>query len=42
MWHHEATEAVCDRMMPGFGELWELESLKFVNNSILSRQNIRF
>ncbi|WP_103866326.1 molybdopterin adenylyltransferase [Aquimarina sp. I32.4] len=26
----EATEAVCDRMMPGFGELMRAESLKFV------------
>ena len=34
----EATEAVCDRMMPGFGELMRLESLKFVPTAILSRQ----
>ncbi|MGY3857449.1 molybdopterin adenylyltransferase [Aeromonas intestinalis] len=34
----EATEAVCDRMMPGFGELMRAESLKFVPTTILSRQ----
>ncbi|RQM53223.1 molybdopterin adenylyltransferase [Aeromonas caviae] len=34
----EATEAVCDRMMPGFGELMRAESLKFVPPAILSRQ----
>jgi len=34
----EATEAVCDRMMPGFGELMRQESLKFVPTAILSRQ----
>ena len=34
----EATEAVCDRMMPGFGELMRAESLKFVATAILSRQ----
>jgi molybdopterin adenylyltransferase len=34
----EATEAVCDKMMPGFGELMRLESLKFVPTAILSRQ----
>ncbi len=34
----EATEAVCDRMMPGFGELMRVESLKFVPTAILSRQ----
>lgn len=34
----EATEAVCDRMMPGFGELMRTESLKFVPTAILSRQ----
>jgi len=31
----EATEAVCDRMMPGFGELMRAESLKFVPTAIL-------
>ncbi|MGL5598282.1 MAG: molybdopterin adenylyltransferase [Aeromonas sp.] len=34
----EATETVCDRMMPGFGELMRAESLKFVATAILSRQ----
>lgn len=34
----EATEAVCDRLMPGFGELMRFESLKFVPTAILSRQ----
>ena len=34
----EATEAVCDKMMPGFGELMRTESLKFVPTAILSRQ----
>jgi molybdopterin adenylyltransferase len=34
----EATEAVCDKMMPGFGELMRLESLKVVPTAILSRQ----
>ena len=34
----EATEAVCERMMPGFGELMRSESLKFVPTAILSRQ----
>jgi len=34
----EATEIVCDRMMPGFGELMRQESLKFVPTAILSRQ----
>lgn len=34
----EATEAVCHRMMPGFGELMRTESLKFVPTAILSRQ----
>ena len=34
----EATEQVCDRMMPGFGELMRQESLKFVPTAILSRQ----
>lgn len=34
----EATEKVCDKMMPGFGELMRLESLKFVHTAILSRQ----
>jgi len=34
----EATENVCNRMMPGFGELMRQESLKFVPTAILSRQ----
>ena len=34
----EATEAVCDKMMPGFGELMRQESLKVVPTAILSRQ----
>jgi len=34
----EATEAVCDKMMPGFGEQMRQESLKFVPTAILSRQ----
>lgn len=34
----DATETVCDRMMPGFGELMRTESLKFVPTAILSRQ----
>ncbi len=34
----EATAVVCDRMMPGFGELMRAESLKFVPTAILSRQ----
>jgi molybdopterin adenylyltransferase len=34
----EATEAVCHKMMPGFGELMRMESLKFVPTAILSRQ----
>ena len=34
----EATEAVCDRMMPGFGELMRSVSLKYVPTAILSRQ----
>lgn len=34
----EATEAVCQKMMPGFGELMRQESLKAVPTAILSRQ----
>ena len=34
----EATEAVCGKMMPGFGELMRTESLKVVPTAILSRQ----
>jgi len=34
----EATENVCDKMMPGFGELMRQVSLKYVPTAILSRQ----
>ncbi len=34
----EATEAVCTKMLPGFGELMRTASLKFVPTAILSRQ----
>ena len=34
----EATEAVCDRMMQGFGELMRSVSLQYVPTAILSRQ----
>jgi molybdopterin adenylyltransferase len=34
----EATEAVCHKMMPGFGELMRAASLKEVPTAILSRQ----
>lgn len=34
----EATQAVCEKMMPGFGELMRQESLKVVPTAILSRQ----
>ncbi len=34
----EATEAVAHKLMPGFGELMRLESLKAVPTAILSRQ----
>jgi len=34
----EATEAVCERMMPGFGELMRNVSLQYVPTAILSRQ----
>jgi len=34
----QATEAVCDRMMPGFGELMRAVSLEYVPTAILSRQ----
>jgi molybdopterin adenylyltransferase len=34
----EATEAVCHKMLPGFGELMRAASLKFVPTAILSRQ----
>ncbi len=35
----EATEAVCGKMLPGFGELMRAASLKFVPTAILSRQS---
>jgi molybdopterin adenylyltransferase len=34
----EATEAVCEKMLPGFGELMRSASLAFVPTAILSRQ----
>ena len=34
----EATESVCSKMLPGFGELMRASSLKFVPTAILSRQ----
>ncbi len=34
----EATEAVCEKMLPGFGELMRAVSLKVVPTAILSRQ----
>jgi len=34
----EATDAVCQKMLPGFGELMRTESLKQVPTAILSRQ----
>ena len=34
----EATKAVCEKMMPGFGELMRQVSLKYVPTAILSRQ----
>jgi len=34
----EATEAVCQKMMPGFGELMRQVSLQYVPTAILSRQ----
>ncbi|MDL5049445.1 molybdopterin adenylyltransferase [Oscillatoria amoena NRMC-F 0135] len=34
----EATQKVCDKMMPGFGELMRAESLRYVPTAILSRQ----
>jgi molybdopterin adenylyltransferase len=34
----EATEAVCHKMMPGFGELMRSVSLQYVPTAILSRQ----
>ncbi len=34
----EATEGVCNKMMPGFGELMRSVSLQYVPTAILSRQ----
>ncbi|PZT49062.1 molybdopterin adenylyltransferase [Helicobacter valdiviensis] len=34
----EATEAVCTKMLPGFGELMRQTSLQYVPTAILSRQ----
>jgi molybdopterin adenylyltransferase len=34
----EATVAVCDKILPGFGELMRATSLKYVPTAILSRQ----
>ena len=34
----EATAAVCEKLLPGFGELMRATSLKFVATAILSRQ----
>ena len=34
----EATEAVCEKLLPGFGELMRATSLKYVHTAILSRQ----
>ncbi len=38
----EATEAVCDKMMPGFGEAMRAKSLLTVPTAILSRQTAGF
>ncbi|MBN2767965.1 MAG: molybdopterin adenylyltransferase, partial [Campylobacterales bacterium] len=35
----EATEAVCQKMLPGFGELMRSISLRYVPTAILSRQS---
>ncbi|MFT7560591.1 MAG: molybdopterin adenylyltransferase [Flavobacteriales bacterium] len=34
----EATEAICNKMLPGFGELMRQVSLQYVPTAILSRQ----
>jgi molybdopterin adenylyltransferase len=34
----EATEAICQKMLPGFGELMRSVSLQYVPTAILSRQ----
>jgi molybdenum cofactor synthesis domain-containing protein len=33
----EATTSVCDRMIPGFGELMRMEGFKWTPNAVLSR-----
>ena len=38
----EATEAVCEKILPGFGEAMRAESLKSVPTAILSRQTAGF
>ena len=38
----EATEAVCDKMLPGFGEAMRAKSLLSVPTAILSRQTAGF
>ncbi|GAA7033655.1 molybdopterin adenylyltransferase [Helicobacter pylori] len=35
----EATEKVCQKMLPSFGELMRMTSLKYVPTAILSRQS---
>ena len=35
----EATEKVCEKMLPGFGDLMRQTSLKYVPTAILSRQS---
>ncbi len=35
----EATESVCQKMLPGFGELMRSVSLQYVPTAILSRQS---
>ncbi len=35
----EATQAVCEKMLPGFGERMRQESLKYIPTAILSRQS---
>ena len=34
----EATEQVCEKLLPGFGELMRAHSLQYVSTSILARQ----
>ena len=34
----EATAAVCEKMLPGFGEMMRAASLRYVPTAILSRQ----